>query len=97
MDEFNADIDNTPIRKSKKAMKFVVRVIDTKNDRVNKHTMTKYTSNTIKATYISSKGDRIRYASHHGKCYACLSQEHDSERAKSRWDMKKNITNDMNE
>ena len=96
MDEFNADIDDTPIRKSKKAMKFVVRVIDTKNDRINNRTVTKYTSNTSKATYVSSKGDKIRYASHHGKCYVCLNQEHDSDRAKSRWNMKKNIANDLN-
>ena len=97
MDEFNADIDDTPIRKSKKGMKFIVRVIDTKNDLVNKRTVTKHTSNTIKASYVSSKGDKIRYASHHGKCYACLSQEHDSDRAKARWNMKKNIVNDLNE
>lgn len=97
MEEFNANIDDAPIRKSKKGMKFVVRVIDTNNDRINKRTVTKYTSNTIKATYVSSKGDKIRYASHHGKCYACLNQEHDSERTKSRWNMKKNIANDLNE
>lgn len=97
MEEFNANIDDAPIRKSKKGMKFVVRVIDTNNDRINKRTVTKYTSNTIKATYVSSKGDKIRYACHHGKCYACLNQEHDSDRTKSRWNMKKNIANDLNE
>ena len=73
--EYNAHIDHTPIRWSKRLMYIKARLDDPQQPFQHKFvTLEKHTGNTLKKTYTSlhpSTG-KICHGSHSHKCYACL-------------------------
>jgi hypothetical protein len=97
MDEFNAHIDETPMRKNVPVRSLKVRLYDRSN---KKHWKDKdvyvniktHTSATIKKSYLSYDllANKMRYGSHGGKCPCCSQQARlNAERA----DFRRNVVN----